>query len=295
MRVRFLIYSIDRAKQIDRRFIGIGKSLSRLFYKLKYDLGRADLDIDDSTYLTATFFSALAYFILAFLFILGLLYIKEGIFQQEHVLYSGAGAIAFYLFFFFLHLIYPGIMAKSYAAGIDRSLIFALKSMLIQISSGISLYDSMVNVSRAKYGTVSKEFKNVVQDISAGESEASALEKLALKTKSEHLKKTSWQLLSSLRSGASLEGALGSVVETLTNYQRRAIRNYASELNLWILMYLLFAAAIPTLGITFLVVLGALGGTVIEPMNIITIAVAAFLVQVVLIGFVKTRIPKGYL
>ena len=34
------------------------------------------------------------------------------------------------------------------------------------------------------------EFENVVKDISAGESEAHALEKLALKTRSEYLKKS---------------------------------------------------------------------------------------------------------
>jgi len=187
---------------------------------------------------------------------------------------------------------YPGIMAKQHATGIDQNLLFALKSMMIQVSSGVSLFDSMVNISKENYGIVSKEFAELTKEISAGEGEAKALEKMALSTKSDYLRKTTWQLLTSLRSGASLEGSLKSIVETLTKNQERAIKNYAAELNLWILVYLLLAAAVPTLGVTFLVILSALGGTSVGPELIILIVLGAFAMQIILIGFVKNRMPK---
>jgi hypothetical protein len=104
----------------------------------------------------------------------------------------------------------------------------------------------------------------------------------------------SWQLLTSIKSGASLEGALTSVVQHLSNSQFRNIKNYAAELNIWILTYLLLAAAIPTIGITFLVILSAMGGSSIGKTQVALMIAFAVLMQAVLIGFVKTRMPKVF-
>ena len=295
MRVRFLLYSIERANRVNRKFVWIGQALSRVFPKVKYDLPRAGVDISAEKYLTASFFSALVYGVVFFLFFDALFYMRDGALMQGNTLAAGAIGLLFSVVFFFIHAIYPGLVSRNYASGIDDSLLFALNSMLIQVSSGVSLFHAMSNVSKAGYGSISKEFGKVVQDISSGESEAMALEKLALKTRSEYLKKISWQLLTSLRSGASLKGALTTVVDSLNTAQLRAIRDYAGELNILILLYLMLAAAIPTLGITFLVILSAMGGSSIGPEHILFITLFAGVMQLGLIGFIKTRIPKVYL
>ncbi len=295
MRVRLMLFSIERARNINRRFIWIGEKLSGVFFKLKYDLGNAGIEIEAEKYLTASFFSALAYFAMFFLLFFGLMFVRDGAVLPQNTLFSLGVGTAFFFVFFMLHVFYPKIMSQKIASSIDNSLLFALKSMYIQVTSGVSLYESMVNVSKSDYGVVSKEFGEVVRDISSGESEPKALEKLALKTKSEHLKKTCWQLLNSIRSGASVQGSLQSIVNVLTREQERAIKNYAAELNMWILMYLLLAAAIPTLGVTFLVILSSMGGASVGPEHIVTIVIGAFVIQVILIGFVKNRVPKVFL
>ncbi len=286
-----MLFPLEKAKNL-KTFSWIGKKLSKIFFNLKYDLIKADINVNDENYLTASFFSAIVYGIIFFSLIYGLFYLKnQAIVPENGVIALLAGIVSF-LLLFLLHVNYPKILANQYAKEIDSSLIFALKSMLIQVTSGVSLFDSMINVSKAKYGTISTELSKVVKDISAGESEAKALEKLALRTKSEQLKKTSWQLLTSIRSGASLQGALKSVVKSLTTEEIRTIKNYASELNMWILIYLMLAAAVPTLGLTFVVVLSAMAGGAIGQEHIIMIVLAAFVMQIILIGFVKTRIPK---
>ncbi|PJA21266.1 MAG: hypothetical protein COX63_00250, partial [Candidatus Diapherotrites archaeon CG_4_10_14_0_2_um_filter_31_5] len=176
--------------------------------------------------------------------------------------------------------------------GIDQNLIFALKSMLIQVKSGIPLFNAIENVAKTNYGVVSDEFKIVVKEIMAGTPEANAIEKMALRTKSEYLRKAGWQIVNSIKSGASVVGALETTIETLTTNQLRAIKNYSAELNLWILLYLLLAAAIPTLGITFMVILSSMGGSDISELHIMLTIIFAFVIQVVLIGFVKNRKPK---
>lgn len=161
--------------------------------------------------------------------------------------------------------IYPRVMARKVAEKVDRELIFALKDMYIQINSGVSLFDAMCNVSKADYGYVSNDFEFAVRDITAGDSEERALEKLAVKTKSDYFKKALWQLITAMHSGASTAGALRSVIDVLIGYQHRMIKNYCSELNFWILMFMLIAATIPTLGITLSVVLSTFGSAGITP------------------------------
>lgn len=294
MKLRFLLFSAKRANNINRHFIWIGERLDKIFFNVKYDLAKANIEITPERYLTAAFLSALAYGTIFFFAFYFLLFFRDNLINSENTVFSGIIGFGFFIIFFTLHLVYPRLISRHYATGIDQGLLFALKSMLIQVSSGVSLFNAMVTVSNANYEIISKEFEKVVKDVSAGESEAKALEKLALKTKSEYLKKTSWQILTSLRSGASLEGALSSVVQMLSNQQLRAIRTYAGELNFWILMYLLFAAALPTLGITFMVILSTMGGASVGPEHIFLMVFGAAAMQIILIGFVKTRIPKVY-
>ena len=54
-----------------------------------------------------------------------------------------------------------------------------------------------------------------------------ALEKIALESKSEYLRKTVWQIVNSLRAGASLKGTLKEIINSLTLDQRIKINNYA--------------------------------------------------------------------
>jgi len=286
-----MLFSIERANRINRRFLWIGERLSRLFFSMKYDLQKAELDIDAPRYLTAAVFSAAGYGLLFFGLVFSLLYLRTGIIESSQYTSAALGGVLGGLMFFMLHIVYPNIMARQIASEIDQSLLFALKSILIQITSGISLFDALSNIAKAKYGKMSEEFEEVVKEISAGESETKAMEKLAIRTRSDHLKKITWQLITSLKSGASLIGALTSSVEGLTNYQLRAIKNYAAELNLWILVYLLLAAAVPTIGITFLIILSAIGGASISPLQLWFVVLAAFAIQIVLIGFIKNRIP----
>jgi len=295
LRIKFLIYSVEGANKINRRFVWIGQFLNKVFINVKYDLDKANIPINSEKYITASFFSAVVYGLISFLFFYFLFFARDGVFTAENSILSALIGVVFTGLFFMLHLAYPSIMSKNYAAGIDNSLIFALNNMLIQVSSGVSLFSAMSNVSKFNYGNVSKEFENVVKDVSSGESEAKAIEKLALKTRSEYLKKISWQLLTSLRSGASLKGSLSTVVSALNAMQIRAIKNYAGELSMLILMYLMIAAAIPTLGITFLVILSSMGGASIGPDAVISVIIGAAIMQIVLIGFIKTRVPKVYL
>ena len=295
MRIRFHLFSLGQAERLGRHFQGLGRFLTRFFSGMRFDLRTADLPVSAESYLAASFFSAFLYGLFFGVLFTGVFFLRDGKLLPDQGLLGALIGLGFFMVFFFLHTVYPRLISQQVAAGVDESLLFALRSMLIQVASGVSLYNAMTHISRAQYGRTSREFAGVVRAISTGTPETRALENLALTTKSDFLKKTCWQLVTAMRSGASVKGAIQSVVGTLTQRQFRAIKDYAAELNLWILFYLLMAAALPTMGITFMVILSSFSGGGVGVMHIQAAVGASFLTQILLIGFIKTRIPRVYI
>ena len=295
VRIRFLLFSMEQCRKINRHFLGIGRKIGLFFPTLRYDLESSELINDYDHYLTAAFFSALVYCLAAFILFFCLFFIKNKGYNPSGLLYSIIIGFVFFLVFLLLHAYYPKIMSQKIARDTDTGLISVLRNIIIMRSSGISLYGAISNVAKSKQGKISEEFSEVVKDINAGIGEVKALERLAVKTKSELLKKFCWQLINSLNSGAPVANALRTVLDTAINTQKRAIKNYSAELNLWILIYLLLAAALPTLGIIVFVIFSSIGGSSVGVGHLIGIVVLSVIMQIVLIGFVKSRVPKVYL
>ena len=293
MRVRFLLLSIEQANKLPTRYTGAASHLVRFFPSLGNTLKLAHIGADANTYMAASVFSSLIYAGVSFLIVGGLSFFSSGDVVQG-LRFGFVTGLCASLGFFLLHLYYPRILAQQNATGIDQGLMFALRSMQIQVNSGVSLYDAMSNVAQSNYGVISEEFEKVVQEVNAGVSEAAALERLALRTQSEFLRKTIWQIVTNIRTGSPISVALQSILETLTEFESRAIKSYAAELNMWILLYLLMAAALPTIGITFMIILSSIGGSDISQDTILLTLGAAFAVQIILIGLIGSRAPKGY-
>ncbi len=273
----------------------LGKPLFFITDELKdhvsLELEAASLKLSEAEYLNAVIVNLFVVFLLFF----GLLFTLNFTVQKNPVVKSIGTALLYTMVIELLvglSLIrYPTIMSGKKAEQIDKNLVFALKDMLLQVSSGVSLYRAMVGVSKADYGLISQEFKQIVKKVNAGKSMEDALQELAISTKSEYLKRTSWQLVNTIKSGSSLKRVLRSIVDDLTLEQHSKIRDYAHELNLWSLIYMLFAVAVPTIGAVMLVLLSSFAGMGVGPGFFIAFVVICFFIQVVLIGFIKARRP----
>jgi flagellar protein FlaJ len=288
-----MLLTIEQANKLPFRVTGAASNFARFFSSLPNTLKLAHLPIEANTYVAASIISALLYSFF-FLFLVGALTFVSSSDIVQALRYGFVSALGAGASMFLLHIYYPRILARQNATGIDQGLMFALRSMQVQVNSGVSLYDAMSNVAQSNYGIISEEFEKVIQEINAGVNESAALERLALRTESEFLRKTTWQLVTTIRTGAPISVALQAIMETLTEFQTRAIKSYAAELNMWILLYLLMAAALPTIGITFMIILSSIGGSSISQDTIFFTLAGAFIVQIVLIGLIGSRTPKGY-
>ena len=287
-----LLFPIDKARYFSNRYIFIGRFLSKIIFSLKYDLKKAEIDISPENYCLASLISAIIYGVM-FVFVglaFGVIILKE--INITTFLVMICFSLLAFIGSLIFHLLYPKMAAYQLANMVDQELLFALRTLLIQLSSGISLFEAMQQLAKSNYGQVSHEFEFVVRDINSGVAETAALEKLAFRTKSDILKKSIWQIITTMKSGGSVVTALNAEVEALNAQQVDVIKNYSATLNLWTLVYLIIAAAMPSLGITFLVIASSIGGSGIGTEAVILIAVLAICIQVAMIFLIKAQVPR---
>jgi len=289
-----MIIPLEDGVRITRRWRGIIGGLVKLYPKLRIELVETDLNVEPEEYLGASIvssaFTGLLIGVLVFTLLSAL---KVGL--NRALSLSLMPAVLVGGLFAMILILYPGILAGKKAEKIDRDLVFALKDMLLEVSSGSSMYSALVSVANSGYGSVSSEFQKVVKKVNVGVPVEDALGDLALKTKSEHLKNSVWQIVNALKSGSSTEGVLRELVKDMTSDRKTKIRSYAQELNVMVLVYMLFAVVVPTIATTVVIVLGPFIGMDMGPRIFYIILPVCFFVQFALMEFIKSRRPVVYI
>ncbi len=151
--------------------------------------------------------------------------------------------------------LYPKVLVKRKVRNLERNLVFALRVMLIEIKSGISLFDAMNTVANGDFGQVSVEFKKAVQQMNAGEPEEAVLEKIASDNPSTFFRRALWQLVNGLKAGADVSTIMGELVRTIGMEQKIQINKYGGSLRVLSLVFMMLGVILPALGLTFLVIL----------------------------------------
>jgi len=293
-RIPLMFFSLAQAQAMGVRFHGIGVRLISFYPNVRYDLKNIGVDFPAEHYCSAAFLSGLIWALVATLFL--------GIFLSAVPAIPLPLKIALPLMIGFLallvstifYLFYPKMMGKTIGTAIDRELIFAMRDMLIQISSGIPLFTVIENIGSSNYGYVSMEFKRVATNVKGGSSLLHELELMAIRTQSEYLKKISWQLVTAIRSGANLTATLKSVVKVLVDYQFSISKSFNAELNFIILIFMLLSAVLPTIGTTVLVIFSVFGMFGISSEVLLAVVVISFFAQAGIVAYVYTKRPNFF-
>src|SRR3989344_113255 len=170
------------------RFMNAGVRLSRAFPYLDLDLSRADMKVQPKRYLamclTATIFLFIFLCVVLFIF-----FLKFGGVYRAFIIAFVVSAIIF-----LFQLNYPKVAASKRVRKLDADLLAALRALMIQLNSGVPLFDAMVIISRQEFGEVSKEFREVVKKINTGYPQIEALETMALRNPSPYFRRAIWQV-----------------------------------------------------------------------------------------------------
>ncbi|MCK4555532.1 MAG: hypothetical protein KAT83_02905, partial [Candidatus Aenigmarchaeota archaeon] len=98
------------------------------------------------------------------------------IFENMSILKIGLMSTpAIFMMMLYTALYRPKVRAKTRARKVEQELPYAMRHLLIEIKSGVPLYNAIVAASEG-YGECSVELKQIVREVNAGKPQVQALE-----------------------------------------------------------------------------------------------------------------------
>ncbi len=213
---------------------------------------------------------------------------------KSFYLIGGGLALLFAGFISFSQLAYPRVRISRKEKNIERNLIFALEDILIQLNSGIPLFDILTNISNSKYGELSVEFKKAVKRIGSGEPESKVLADLSASSHSVFFKRTLWQISNGLNAGSDMSAIIRDNIKTLNEEQMIQIQNYGNKLNPLVMMYMLISVIVPALSVSFMTVVASMIGLEenLTKGMFVGLFVMVVLFQIMFLGLIKSKRPS---
>ena len=239
-----------------RAFRPFLKSVSLRFPLLKRQLLQAQMNYTPAGFVRASFISAA--YITAILLIVSWMLLRTG---EGAALALLLLAPVLYILSFFYAMQVPLVKARQRAKKIDQELVFAGRHMLIELQSGVPLFDAMLGISR-DYGPVSEEFNKIVEKVTLGVPLGAALHEVAENNPSAYFNRMVLQLANSLASGADVALTLQSSLDQISKEQILELKAYGQKLNPLVMFFMIFGIIMPSLGVAFMIMLVSfLGGS----------------------------------
>lgn len=290
--VPFVPLPLSKALRVARklRLVGLGNRIVHFFPQLSLYLYQTESYLEAREYTTVALFSSVFWVSIIFpiFFVLSLVVTVPANFS---IVASLASLLVGLLVFFYI-IFYPRVVVTRKVRSLEKNLLFALRHLLIQVRSGVTLFDSLVSVSRAGYGLVSDEFNSAVRRISTGLRDSDALEELALKNPSLYFRRSLWQMSNAIRAGADIANTLEGIILNLANEQRIMVRKYGSQLNPLAFLYMMFGVIMPSLGIALLISLSSFSGLEIQQIYFWAILVFLLIFNFNFLGVIKNKRPS---
>ena len=298
--VPFLPLPFPAAKKIARPFMGLGEKVAKIIPSLSDDLYNGEIDSSVDEYCSIMVMSFFLYFILFWVvsslvlskFVYAF-FVVLGISIPQSLIIGLVVGLILGLLIFVQMAAYPKIKIKKKVRAIDSNLIYALRTMLVQLKSGVSLFDSLCMIAYSKrYGMLGNEIKKAVDNITSGMSQDQALAELGEKNPSVYLKKVLWQIVNGMKAGADVSDILAESVSSITREQQIDIEKYGNSLRILSLMYLMIGVIIPALGLTFMIVIGSFPRIQITEITFWFFLGVILLSEFMFMGIMKSKRPS---
>jgi len=248
--------------------IFIYKWLAKRSSGLNIKLREAKIDSTGEEYMKRTFLSAL--YLSAGLILIAFL------FSKAFMVLLGF-PIIFIIAFAYLSRVVDVKIGKQ-KKEIDKEILFAGRFLIIELESGVPLYDTFKNMSN-NYETIGPYFDEIVDKIDFGTSMEDALNEVISATPSPNLRKVLWQILNSFQTGSNVTGSLNVVLDQIGREQQIIIKEYGKKLNPIAMFYLMATIIVPSLGMTMFSVLASFLGW--------NISLGVLLIFVFMLGFIQ--------
>ncbi len=262
------------------------KRLAHTLPNLELKLKQSGLNLKPEQFVKRTFLSA-------FYLTTGLLLISVGFLAKApaflRIILVIAPVLFIITFAYFLRL--PDVRARRITSDINTEIVDAGRFMVVELQSGLSLYDAMRGVSQ-NFDKIGKQFHSILVRIDTGTNLDDALNEVINLTPSSDLRRVLWQVLNALKTGSDVVQGLKETVQQISHEHLIEVRKYGRKLNPLTMFYMLLAVIVPSLGITMLVVLSSLIALDIDFTTLVIIAVFLGLFQAFFLAVVRSSRPS---
>lgn len=272
--------------RFSRKFFGVQRFFSALFPATKDDLIQAGFPVTAREYLAASLFATMVNAAIVFAAILALEVATKVNLSPYAVLFS----VAVFAASFASCVFYPKVVATRKARSLNVYLIPAVRQLVIELKSGVPLFNAMNSVCEG-YGEISSLFRRTVQRINAGTPDVDAIMDAAQETPSPQLRKALWQISNALKVGSDVGDALDALAQGFEKERVEEIRRYGQELAPWMMIYMLAAIILPSLGMAMLIVLASFFEIAVPKIALAGALAFLLVFQIFFANFVSTRRP----
>ena len=276
-------------RKISRIFFWLGKRIEGKFPNLNLNLEQIDYKISAKEYISMSITSV----VILFLFLVGLS-IPFSLKYGTNPLLSIFIISIISLFIFAQQILYPKLKANKRIKDIERNIIPALQNMVVQLNSGVPLFNVIAIVADSDYGGVSNQFRIAIRKMNAGQPQISVLEEIAKNNPSLHFRRVIWQIINGMKTGSNMADVIKISIGNLSEEQLIQIQRYGSQLNPLAMFYMIVAVIIPALGTTLIMVMSSFMGLSVNATKLIFWGLLAvvFFFQLMFIGMLKSRRPN---
>jgi pilus assembly protein TadC len=198
-------------------------------------------------------------------------------------------AICFILFFIVIFRI-PAYNIKRLAQKIEGEVAVTGRRLLIQLESGKSLVNSILDIARHEKVS-SKSLEIVAYELYMGKPLEQAIRDAIRNSPSETFKKIFIQIRNSLKTGADLKHTLRVTLEDITKEKMIEFQTFGKKINTLGLFYMIFGTIGPSLGVVAFVVLLALLKVKITLVTLSAFLVVVFITQMLFIAIFSRMRP----
>jgi flagellar protein FlaJ len=270
-------------------FLSLLRGIASHFPGLKKSLVQAQMNYTPAGFIRYAIFVALC--VASMLLVITYIFIRG----QEWMLAALVVAAPVYFLLAFAYAMqFPMVKSRLRARRIDQELVFAGRHMLIELQSGIPLFDALLGISR-DYGPVSEEFNKVVEKVTLGVPLGEALKGVADENSSAYFNRLIMQMVNSLASGSDVAIGLEAALDQISKEQVLELRAYGQKLNPLVMFFMIFGIIMPSLGVAFLIILTSLlggSGITFGPQALIVILAIIGLMQFLFLSAVESSRPK---
>ena len=238
-------------------------------------------------FIKKTFLTA-GYMTLALFFIFFLFFSDLRIPTKLLILTFGVPILFCLMFIYFMKI--PDLKILGLSREINKEIIFAGRFLIIELDSGVSLYQAMINICNS-YEIIGSYFREVIEKVKVGTTLEVAINEAVETVPSDDLRKIMWQILNSLKTGSNVSSAINSVTEQIIREQQIAIKEYGRKLNPLAMFYMMIAVIVPSIGIMLMVIVATFMGFPLKLPVLLGIAGAFGFVQFMFLSIIQSSRP----